>query len=78
MLNMLRNRNNYSKLKLVGGRNFNHGEFNESGWLKSLESFRNWDCIKIKDPISIFKPLPKELCKKNLIIGWQKTSLHKY
>ncbi|RGB36149.1 hypothetical protein C1646_697764 [Rhizophagus diaphanus] len=71
-LNILRNRNNYSKLKLVGGRKFNHEEFNESGWLKSLESFRNWDCIKVKDPISIFKPLPKELRKQILSLVGKK------
>ncbi|RGB36148.1 hypothetical protein C1646_741855 [Rhizophagus diaphanus] len=69
---LFRNRNNYSKLKSVGGRNFNHGEFNKSDWLKSLRNYENWDCIKVKDPKSIFKLLPKELYKQILLIVGKK------
>jgi hypothetical protein len=54
----------YTNFKLIGGKKFISKEFNETEWRKSLEEFRNWDCIKIKNPISIFSLLPEDLRKK--------------
>ncbi|CAI2182825.1 5770_t:CDS:2 [Funneliformis geosporum] len=35
--------------------------FEESAWIKSLEDYKNWDCIEFQSPISIFKHLPRDL-----------------
>ncbi|GBB83465.1 hypothetical protein RclHR1_01020006 [Rhizophagus clarus] len=56
----------YANLKLIGGNKFLSKDFNEIEWLNSLGEFRNWDCIKIKNPISIFYLLPENLRKEIL------------
>ncbi|CAB4494229.1 unnamed protein product [Rhizophagus irregularis] len=61
---------NYECFKLLGGRSLSFKEFNETYWAKSLNDFRNWDCIKIKNSISVFSPLHEDLRKKiSLLIG---------
>jgi hypothetical protein len=60
----------YTNFKLIGGKKFISKDFNETEWRKSLEEFRNWDCIKIKNPISIFDLLPENLREEILsLIG---------
>jgi len=51
--------------KLIGGKQPNSLEnFEEKAWVKSLNDYKNWDCIEFKNPISIFQLLPDELRKK--------------
>ena len=52
--------------KLVGGVKLGSKNSNELIWTRPLEDFRNWDCIKFKDPVSIFQPLSKDLRKQIL------------
>ncbi|RIA91145.1 hypothetical protein C1645_768268 [Glomus cerebriforme] len=70
---------NYSKhecFKLIGGQQPDSLEdFNEKSWVKSLDEFRNWDCIEFKNPISIFQLLSEELRKK-IILSIGKRILH--
>ncbi|GES95312.1 hypothetical protein GLOIN_2v1594955 [Rhizophagus clarus] len=62
----------YTNLKLFGGKKFISKDFNESEWVSSLNEFRNWDCIKIKNPISIFYLLPEYLRRKILSLVGRK------
>ncbi|CAB4378645.1 unnamed protein product [Rhizophagus irregularis] len=70
---------NYSKhecFKLIGGEQPDSLEdFDEKAWVKSLLDFRNWDCIQLKDPISIFQLLDEEL-RKEIILCIGKRILH--
>jgi hypothetical protein len=44
---------------LIGGEQPDSLEyFDETAWIRSLKDFRNWDCIKFKNLISIFQLLP--------------------
>ncbi|CAB5378398.1 unnamed protein product [Rhizophagus irregularis] len=63
------NSNNFEHgyFKLLGGepncaKKFK--EFNEEAWAQSLNDFRYWDCVKYKNPISIFQLLPDDLCER--------------
>ncbi|GBB83464.1 hypothetical protein RclHR1_01020005 [Rhizophagus clarus] len=67
-----KNYTRYTNLKLIGGKKFISKDFNETEWLNSLDEFRNWDCIKIKDPISIFYLLPEYLHKEILSLVGKK------
>lgn len=60
------NSNNFEhgSFKLLGGepncaKKFE--EFNEEAWAQSLNDFRYWDCVKYKNPTSIFQLLPDNL-----------------
>ncbi|CAB4392312.1 unnamed protein product [Rhizophagus irregularis] len=58
---------NYSKnecFKLIGGKSDNPNNFDESAWIKSLDDFKNWDCIEYKNPVSIFQLLSYDLREK--------------
>ncbi|CAB5384882.1 unnamed protein product [Rhizophagus irregularis] len=53
-----------NKYKLfVGGEKGDYSTFNEKEWSDRLNNLKNWDCIKLKNPISIFQLLPDELRK---------------
>ncbi|RGB30702.1 hypothetical protein C1646_765019 [Rhizophagus diaphanus] len=59
-------RNNFSKhqsFKLFGGILFDSNSFNESDWIESLNDYKYWSCIKLKDTVNIFQLLSKNLCK---------------
>ncbi|RIA83530.1 hypothetical protein C1645_833694 [Glomus cerebriforme] len=45
---------------------FCSNNFDETEWIKSLNDFKNWSCIKFKDKISIFQLLSKDLCEQIL------------
>ncbi|PKY12334.1 hypothetical protein RhiirB3_423989 [Rhizophagus irregularis] len=62
----------YTNFKLIGGKKFISKDFNEKEWLNSLEEFRNWECIKIKNPISVFYLLPEDLRKEILSLVGKK------
>ncbi|CAB5379065.1 unnamed protein product [Rhizophagus irregularis] len=47
----------------VGGKKIDYSTFNEDEWSEHLNDLKNWDCIKLTKPISIFKLLPPELRK---------------
>lgn len=54
----------YEFFKLLGGdsncaKKFE--EFNEEAWAQSLNDYSNWDCVKYKNPTSIFQLLPDNL-----------------
>ncbi|RGB41330.1 hypothetical protein C1646_663148 [Rhizophagus diaphanus] len=54
----------YEFFKLLGGdsncaKKFE--EFNEEAWAQSLDDYSNWDCVKYKNPTSIFQLLPDNL-----------------
>ncbi|UZO11059.1 uncharacterized protein OCT59_002633 [Rhizophagus irregularis] len=70
--NSSKNCTKYTNLKLIGGKKFISKDFNKKEWLNSLEEFRNWDCIKIKNPISIFKLLPEDLRKEIFLLVGKK------
>ncbi|CAB4442682.1 unnamed protein product [Rhizophagus irregularis] len=42
--------------------------FNEADWVESLRDFRNWSCIKFKDPVNIFQLLPENLRSQVLLL----------
>ncbi|CAB4440453.1 unnamed protein product [Rhizophagus irregularis] len=62
----------YTSFKLIGGKKFISKDFNETEWRESLEEFRNWDCIKIKNPTSIFYHLPENLREEILSLVGKK------
>ncbi|GBB96282.1 hypothetical protein RclHR1_27170002 [Rhizophagus clarus] len=53
-------------MKILGGKHPDDENFDERAWIESLEDYQNWDCIELKDPISIFQFLPDDLCKKSI------------
>jgi hypothetical protein len=55
-------KSNYTKL--IGGEQSSLENFDEKAWFKSLENYKNWDCIEFQDLISIFQPIPDDLRKK--------------
>ncbi|CAB5388604.1 unnamed protein product [Rhizophagus irregularis] len=57
-------KSNYTKL--IGGEQSDLGNFDEKAWFKSLENYKNWDCIELQGLISIFQPIPDDL-RKNII-----------
>ncbi|RIA80284.1 hypothetical protein C1645_838969 [Glomus cerebriforme] len=61
---------------LIGGEqpeNFNNfDDAAEKAWVKSLENYKNWDCIEFKNPISIFKLLDDDLYKQILSLVGKK------
>ncbi|CAB5379062.1 unnamed protein product [Rhizophagus irregularis] len=67
-----KNRTRYTNFKLIGGKKFISKDFNETEWRESLEEFRNWDCIKIKNPTSIFYHLPENLREEILSLVGKK------
>ncbi|GBB87408.1 hypothetical protein RclHR1_13880003 [Rhizophagus clarus] len=50
--------------ELIGGEQSNLENFDAKAWFKSLENYKNWDCIEFRDPVSIFQFIPNELRKK--------------
>jgi hypothetical protein len=73
------NKNNSFKFqyfKSVGGREVNSiDDFNGKEWLESLGDFKNWSCIKFKDPVNIFQILPDDLRKQILLLVGKKILL---
>ncbi|PKK59820.1 hypothetical protein RhiirC2_794267, partial [Rhizophagus irregularis] len=67
-----KNYTRYTNFKLIGGKKFISKDFNEKEWHNSLEEFRNWECIKIKNPISIFYLLSEDLRKEILLLVGKK------
>ncbi|PKY42181.1 hypothetical protein RhiirA4_540209 [Rhizophagus irregularis] len=55
-------KSNYTKL--IGGEPSNLKDFDEKAWFKTLENYKNWDCIELQGLISIFQPIPDDLRKK--------------
>ncbi|CAB4442687.1 unnamed protein product [Rhizophagus irregularis] len=77
-------RNNFSKhqsFKLFGGKLFGSNSFNESDWIETLNDYKYWSCIKLKDPVNIFQLLSKNLRKRILSLVGKKilfTSIEEY
>jgi hypothetical protein len=61
------NSSEHEVFKVLGGES-NYAkkfeEFDGEAWAQSLNDFRYWDCIKYKNPISIFQLLPNNLRKE--------------
>ncbi|CAB4379867.1 unnamed protein product [Rhizophagus irregularis] len=83
--NLNNNINNSKRecFKLIGGQQLNVNNFDEEVWAESLNDFRYWSCIKFKNPISIFQPLPENLRKQVLLsigkkILYTNTEYHDY
>ncbi|GBC32596.1 hypothetical protein GLOIN_2v1880620 [Rhizophagus irregularis DAOM 181602=DAOM 197198] len=55
-------KSNYTKL--IGGEQSDLENFDEKAWFKTLENYKNWDCIELQGLISIFQPIPDYLRKK--------------
>ncbi|GBC04286.1 hypothetical protein RclHR1_00560013 [Rhizophagus clarus] len=52
-------------MKLIGGKQPDDIEnFDGGAWVKSLENYKNWDSIELKNPTSIFQFLSKDLYKR--------------
>jgi hypothetical protein len=69
------NKNDYSKyqrFKSFGGKSFSYNDFKESDWLESLNDFKYWSCIKIKNPVNIFQLLSENLRKQILSLVGKK------
>ncbi|PKY51788.1 hypothetical protein RhiirA4_469023 [Rhizophagus irregularis] len=62
------NSSKYQSFKLFGGKEVCSNNFNEPDWIESLRDFRNWSCIKFKDPVNIFQLLPKNLRRQILLL----------
>ncbi|CAB4442695.1 unnamed protein product [Rhizophagus irregularis] len=58
----------YQSFKLFGGKEVCSENFNEADWVESLRDFRNWSCIKFKDPVNIFQLLPENLRSQVLLL----------
>ncbi|CAB4378633.1 unnamed protein product [Rhizophagus irregularis] len=54
----------FDHMKILGGRPPVDENFDEKIWNKSLEDYRTWDCIELKNPINIFKLLPDDIYKE--------------
>ncbi|CAG8600030.1 14757_t:CDS:1 [Funneliformis mosseae] len=55
---------NRNHMRLLGGIHPEDENFNEKTWIESLKNYDNWECIEYRNPIHIFKLLPKEFCKR--------------
>ncbi|CAB4442611.1 unnamed protein product [Rhizophagus irregularis] len=66
------NSSKYQSFKLFGGKEVCSNNFNEPDWIESLRDFRNWSCIKFKDPVNIFQLLPKNLRSQILLLVGKK------
>jgi hypothetical protein len=66
----------YQSFKLFRGKEVCSYNFNETDWIESLRDFRNWSCIKFKDPVNIFQLLPENLCRQILLLIGK--TLYKY
>ncbi|CAB5369750.1 unnamed protein product [Rhizophagus irregularis] len=53
----------FSRMRLLGGKHPDGENFDEKSWIKSLNDYQNWECIELKNPISIFQLLPDDLRK---------------
>ncbi|GBB98065.1 hypothetical protein RclHR1_03130006 [Rhizophagus clarus] len=75
--NLSRNINNSKRecFKLIGGQQLSINNFDEKDWVESLKDFRNWSCIKFKNSINIFQPLPENL-RKQILLSVGKKILH--
>ncbi|GES72676.1 hypothetical protein GLOIN_2v1837690 [Rhizophagus clarus] len=56
---------NFHNPILLGGYHPADKEFDEKVWIRSLNSYPNWECIEYKNPISIFQLLPDDLLKES-------------
>ncbi|CAB4442692.1 unnamed protein product [Rhizophagus irregularis] len=66
------NSSKYQNFKLFGGKVVCSNNFNETDWVESLKSFKNWSCIKFEDPVNIFQLLPEDLRKQVLLLVGKK------
>ncbi|PKB99928.1 hypothetical protein RhiirA5_505458 [Rhizophagus irregularis] len=60
---------------------FSSNSFNESDWIETLNDYKYWSCIKLKDPVNIFQLISKNLRKRILSFVGKKilfTSIEKY
>ncbi|UZO11237.1 uncharacterized protein OCT59_002808 [Rhizophagus irregularis] len=62
------NSSKYQSFKIFGGKEICSNNFNETDWIESLRNFRNWSCIKFKDPVNIFQLLPENLRRQILLL----------
>ncbi|RGB29473.1 hypothetical protein C1646_766584 [Rhizophagus diaphanus] len=62
----------YQSFKLFGGREVCSNNFDETDWVESLKSFKNWSCIKFEDPVNIFQLLSEDLRKQVLLLVGKK------
>ncbi|GBB84211.1 hypothetical protein RclHR1_10830002 [Rhizophagus clarus] len=51
----------FNHMGLLGGKHPDDEEFDEKAWIESLKDYQNWECIKFKNPISIFQLLSDDL-----------------
>ncbi|RGB23895.1 hypothetical protein C1646_773852 [Rhizophagus diaphanus] len=51
----------FSRMRLLGGIHPDDENFDEKSWIKSLNDYQKWECIELKNPISIFQLLPDDL-----------------
>ncbi|CAB5394996.1 unnamed protein product [Rhizophagus irregularis] len=66
------NSSKFQSFKLFGGKEVCSNNFNETDWIESLRDFRNWSCIKFKDPVNIFQLLPENLRRQVLLLVGKK------
>lgn len=73
-IKMLNKKNyfNNERFESIGGDQFSYKDFDETEWSETLQDFRKWGCIKFKEPISIFEPLPDNLRKQILELAGKK------
>ncbi|PKY60872.1 hypothetical protein RhiirA4_520211 [Rhizophagus irregularis] len=67
--------------EVVLGKLFGSNSFNESDWIETLNDYKYWSCIKLKDPVNIFQLLSKNLRKRILSLVGKKilfTSIEEY
>ncbi|GBB89464.1 hypothetical protein RclHR1_16150005 [Rhizophagus clarus] len=62
--NSSKKKTNFHYPRLLGGCHPTDKEFDEKVWIRSLNSYPNWECIEYKNPISIFQLLPDDLRKE--------------
>ncbi|CAB5383743.1 unnamed protein product [Rhizophagus irregularis] len=57
----------FSRMRLLGGKHPDGENFDEKSWIKSLNDYQNWECIELKNPISIFQLLPDDLRRASFL-----------
>ncbi|RIA91152.1 hypothetical protein C1645_822458 [Glomus cerebriforme] len=55
----------FDHMRLLGGTHPDGKDFDDKAWIESLKNYQNWDCIELKNPISIFQLLPDDLRKES-------------